>query len=202
VDTVVDSLQTGASRGALTAIQTTPVPDTGEQPLIQPVEGQPTAAADVNAASGGAAPAADAAAKAPGDPNAFADPYDTYIATQGPHGQAYGQYAVDITAGKGATIKSPINGVVSSVFIDQYNNTNLIIDNDRYQVLMLHGDYTVHVGQVVAIGDPVGTESNHGYTLDAQGRLCAGRDCGYHTHLNVFDKSINSNVDPFTLLSK
>ncbi len=142
------------------------------------------------------------AAVIPGDANAFADPYDHFIATQGPHGMSYGQYAVDITAGKGMTIKSPINGVVSSLYIDQYNNTTLIIENDRYRVLMLHGDYTVQTGQVVAIGDPVGTESNHGYTLDAYGRLCAGRDCGYHTHLNVFDKSINSNVDPFTLLSK
>lgn len=203
VNTVVDSIQSGASRGALTAIQTTPEPQTGQQPLIQPIESQPTPEAGVNNATGGPAPAADAApAKAPGDPNAWADPYDTYIVTQGPHDQAYGQLAVDITGGKGATIKSPINGIVTGVFVDQYNNTNLIIENSRYKVLMLHGNYTVHVGQVVAIGDPVGTESNHGYTLDGQGRLCAGRDCGYHTHLNVFDKSINSNIDPFTLLSK
>jgi hypothetical protein len=197
VNTVVDSIQSGSSRGSLTALQTTPAPapDTGEPPLIQPVENGSESAADLQAVSGGVV-------VVPGDPNAFGDPYDNYIVTQGPHGMSYGHYAVDITAGNGETIKSPINGIVSSVFIDQYNNTTLIIENERYQVLMLHGDYTVHVGQVLAVGDPVGTESNHGYTLDANGRLCAGRDCGYHTHLNVFDKSINSNVDPFTLLSK
>ncbi len=136
-----------------------------------------------------------------GDPNLFADPYDQYIVTQGPHGMSYGHYAVDITAGNGAPIKSPINGVVSSVFIDQYGNTNLVIENDRYQVLMLHGLYSVHAGEVVTIGQMVGTESNQGYTLDAYGQICTGRDCGYHTHLNIFDKSLGTNIDPFTLLS-
>lgn len=136
-----------------------------------------------------------------GDPNLFIDPYDQYIVTQGAHGMSYGHYAVDITAGNGAPIKSPINGIVSSVFIDQYGNTTLVIENDRYQVLMLHGLYSVHSGEVVAIGQVVGTESNQGYTLDAYGQICTGRDCGYHTHLNIFDKSLGTNIDPFTLLS-
>jgi len=200
VDGMIDSIQAGASRGSLTAVQTTPAPEAAELPLIQPVESQ--AAAPVGETAAALPGVSGGAVAVPGDQDAFADPYDQYIITQGPHGMSYGHYAVDITAGNGATIKSPINGIVSSVFVDQYNNTTLIIENERYQVLMLHGNYTVQTGQVVAIGDPVGTESNHGYTLDAYGRLCAGRDCGYHTHLNVFDKSIGSNVDPFTLLSK
>lgn len=136
-----------------------------------------------------------------GDPNAWADPYDAYIVTQGPHGTSYGQYAVDITAGKGAAIKSPINGVVQDVSIDPYNNTVLVIENERYRVLMLHGNYSVLVGDVVSIGDLVGSEWNNGYTYDSTG-LCAGRDCGYHMHLNIFDKSIGQNIDPFMLLKK
>jgi hypothetical protein len=47
----------------------------------------------------------------------------------------------------------------------------------------------------------VGTESNHGYTLDIYGNLCAGRDCGYHTHLNVYDRRVGYNVNPMDLLN-
>lgn len=136
----------------------------------------------------------------PGD-NEWRDPYPNYIVTQGPHGLAYGHYAVDLTAGKGAEILSPIHGTVTAVYVDQYNNSVVVIENSRYQVLMMHGNYTVTVGQVLRIGDKVGTEWNNGYTIDGNGNLCAGRDCGYHTHLNIFDRSLNSNIDPFTLLA-
>ncbi len=214
VSAVVDTIQTGGSKGAALSAQPaqttiTNEAKTGELPLIQPLpkgradalNSAPDKAAKV-VVQGQAEAKGDASASAPGDPNAWADPYDAYIVTQGPHGMSYGHYAVDITAGKGETIKSPINGIIGSLFVDQYGNTTLIIENDRYRVLMLHGNYSVHVGQVVAIGDPVGVEWNNGYTLDANGQLCAGRDCGYHTHLNVFDKSIGQNIDPFTLLSR
>lgn len=43
-------------------------------------------------------------------------------------------------------------------------------------------------------------ESNIGYTLDMAGNLCAGRDCGYHTHLNVYDKRLGYNIDPLSLI--
>lgn len=136
------------------------------------------------------------------DPTAFIVPYDDYVLTQGPHGFSYGHMAIDLTAGNGAVIKSPISGVVSQLYVDQYNNTTLVIENEVYEVLMLHGNYSVAVGQQVQIGEPVGTESNHGYTKDAYGQLCAGRDCGYHTHLNVFDKRIGSNVNPLDLIGR
>ena len=143
---------------------------------------------------------ADTAALPLGDPDALAWPYEHYEITQGPHGMSYGHMAIDLTAGKGATILSPINGEVTELFVDQYGNPTLILENSHYQILMLHGDYTVQVGQTVTIGQPVGTESNHGYTLDALGQLCAGRDCGYHTHLNIFDKQLGSNVNPLEVL--
>ncbi|MFZ0545349.1 MAG: M23 family metallopeptidase [Candidatus Promineifilaceae bacterium] len=128
------------------------------------------------------------------DPNLLAAPYDKYILTQGPHGSSYGHSAIDISAGKGAVIKSPINGVVSESYIDEYGNTTLLLDNGRYTVTFLHGDYIVNPGDTVTVGQQIGTESNHGYTMDMQGRLCTNRDCGYHSHLNVYDKSLGANI--------
>lgn len=130
----------------------------------------------------------------------IAVPYDNYFLTQGLHGQSYGHLAIDIAAGHGATIKSIINGVVTSTGYDQWGNTYIQIENDNYIVLYLHGEYTRVVGDKVRAGEPIGTESNIGYTLDWAGNLCAGRDCGYHTHLNVYDKRIAANIDPLTLI--
>jgi murein DD-endopeptidase MepM/ murein hydrolase activator NlpD len=127
---------------------------------------------------------------------AFAAPYDDYIVTQGVHGQSYGHYAVDIAAGKGASIISPINGTVTQRYTDEWGNPTIVIENDYYQITMLHGFYTADIGTTVQLGQTVGTESNMGYTMDMFGRLCAGRDCGYHTHLNVYDKRLEANVNP------
>jgi murein DD-endopeptidase MepM/ murein hydrolase activator NlpD len=145
---------------------------------------------------------ADAEVLPVGDPDALGWPYEHYEITQGPHGMSYGHMAIDLSAGNGATILSPINGQVAEHFVDQYGNPTLILENSRYQILMLHGNYTVQVGQIVAVGQPVGTESNQGYTLDAFGQLCDGRDCGYHTHLNIFDKQLGSNVNPLEVLPR
>lgn len=136
------------------------------------------------------------------DPDALAWPYEKYFVTQGPHGMSYGHMAIDLSAGKGATILSPINGEVVELYVDQYGNPTLILENSHYKILMLHGVYTVQVGERVALGQPVGVESNIGYTLDANGRLCAGRDCGYHTHLNIYDKQLGSNVNPLEVLPR
>lgn len=149
------------------------------------------------------------AAESPGDPlqpppaptedvaqAAIIAPYDNYILTQGIHGQSYGHYAIDIAAGKGTTILSPINGTVTQSYFDEWGNPTLVIENDYYQVMMLHGLYTVQIGTPLRLGQPVGTESNMGYTMDMLGRLCTNRDCGYHTHLNIFDKRIAANVNP------
>ena len=136
-----------------------------------------------------------------GNPDAVAAPYDEYVLTQGPHGFSYGHMAIDLTAGKGATIKSPINGVVTQKFTDEYGNPTLVIENEHYQVTLLHGKYTVVVDDIVSLGDPIGSESNKGYTLDFRGNLCTNRDCGYHTHLNIFDKQYFANVNPMKLIS-
>ena len=130
----------------------------------------------------------------------IAVPYDTYFLTQGVHGQAYGHNAIDIAAGNGSTIKSIINGAVTGTGYDQWGNTFIQIENDNYVVLYLHGVYSPALGEQVRAGQPIGTESNIGYTLDMAGNLCAGRDCGYHTHLNVYDKRLGMNIDPLSLI--
>jgi murein DD-endopeptidase MepM/ murein hydrolase activator NlpD len=134
------------------------------------------------------------------DPAAIAAPYDHFVVTQGLHGGSYGQMAIDIAAGKGKTIKSPINGEVARLYTDRYGNPTLVIENKFYKVTLMHGIYDVAVGQRVKIGQAVGKESNRGYTTDMQGNLCNQRNCGYHTHINVFDKRISKNVNPLKVL--
>ncbi len=134
------------------------------------------------------------------DPRAFASPYEKFSLTQGIHGMDYGHLAVDIAAGKGAAIKAPINGVITAFYTDEWGNSTLVVENEVYQVTFLHGLYTVSQGDIVEIGDLLGTESNQGYTLDAYGRSCRNRDCGYHTHLNVYDKTLGENVNPLNLI--
>jgi murein DD-endopeptidase MepM/ murein hydrolase activator NlpD len=139
---------------------------------------------------------------AEGDPGAFTSPYKKYKITQGLHGFSYGHMAIDLAAGKGATVQSPIHGTVTELYVDQFGNPTLVIENEFYRVTMLHGDYTVSPGEQVSLGQPVGSESNHGYTTDMQGVPCRGRNCGYHTHLNVFDKRAGSNVNPLDLIER
>ena len=137
-----------------------------------------------------------------GDETLISAPYDQYTLTQGPHGFSYGHMAIDIVAGKGAVIKSPINGRVTASYVDQYGNPTLVIENDIYQITLLHGIYTVAVDEEVKLGQPVGTESNLGYTTDWWGRSCRNRDCGYHTHLNIFDKRIGGNINPLDVIDR
>ncbi len=129
-------------------------------------------------------------------------PYDEYFLTQGLHGESYGHLAVDIASGNGAVIKSIINGTVTGTGYDQWGNTYIQIENDVYTVLYMHGLYSLVTGDAVSAGQAIGTESNIGYTLDLYGNLCGGtgRDCGYHTHLNVFDKRLGVNIDPLSLI--
>ncbi|MCA9874861.1 MAG: M23 family metallopeptidase [Anaerolineales bacterium] len=138
-----------------------------------------------------------------GDASFFEAPYANYQITQGPHGYSYGHMAIDLAAGRGEPILSPINGVVTALYTDEYGNPTLNIENDIYLITLMHGDYTVQVGDKLRAGDPVGTESNHGYTMDMQGNLCYGREwCGNHSHLNVYDKRIGSNVNPLDLIGR
>jgi murein DD-endopeptidase MepM/ murein hydrolase activator NlpD len=134
--------------------------------------------------------------KDPIDSNSIMPPYEHYFLTQGPHDTDYGQLAIDISAGKGAPILSPINGWVANLYIDEWGNSSLVLENYRYVVDMLHGIYSVKTGDQVKIGQPIGKESNQGNTFDPWGLPCRGRDCGFHSHINIFDKTISSNLNP------
>jgi murein DD-endopeptidase MepM/ murein hydrolase activator NlpD len=136
------------------------------------------------------------------DYSEIAAPYDFFTLTQGIHGADYGQMAIDISAGNKMPIKSPIHGEVSAYYVDEFGNPTLVIENPIYQVTLLHGVYSVTAGELVQLGQQIGTESNLGYTVDMQGVPCWGRDCGYHTHLNIFDKRIGVNVDPWALIGE
>jgi murein DD-endopeptidase MepM/ murein hydrolase activator NlpD len=170
----------------------------------EPTQAISEAVAQSESGSGGAKAQAESVASALAeqiDSDAIAAPYDHFIITQGIHGAEYGHTAIDISAGKGATIKSPINGTVTKLYIDDWGNPSLTIENDHYAVELLHGLFSAKVGDIVTIGQPIGTESNQGNTFDGMGRSCAGRDCGYHTHINVFDKKLGTNVNPFLVLN-
>lgn len=178
---VPDAADLAASQATATAVAATAIAATAEAPATPP-PGDPAI---------------------PGDPawhTAISVPYDDYFLTQGLHGASYGHLAVDIAAGNGEIIKSIINGTVTATGYDQWGNTYIQIENDVYAVLYLHGAYSLVTGDAVTAGQPIGTESNIGYTLDMYGNLCAGRDCGYHTHLNVYDKRIAGNIDPLSLI--
>ncbi len=127
-------------------------------------------------------------------------PYDAYVLTQGPHGFSYGDAAIDLTGGEGEAILSPISGIVTKNGFDEWGNTALVIENERWEVRLLHGDYFPPEGETIDLGQVIGAESNHGYTIDWQGRSCAGRDCGYHTHMNVYDKLAGQNANLIELL--
>ena len=62
-----------------------------------------------------------------GTPTDFVSPYDDYTLTQAAHGYSYGHMAVDIAAGKGATIYSPINGEVTELYVDGIGNPTLAL---------------------------------------------------------------------------
>lgn len=133
----------------------------------------------------------------------FVSPYKDYTITQGLHGQSYGHLAIDLAAGRGEPILSPINGTVSQMYMDEYGNTTIVIENDVFEVMFLHGDYTVSIGDELKVGQQFGTEGNNGYTMDMAGNLCFNREwCGNHSHINVFDKRIQANINPLDVIKQ
>jgi murein DD-endopeptidase MepM/ murein hydrolase activator NlpD len=137
-----------------------------------------------------------------GDEQIFLPPYTFFQVNQGAHaggGWWYGRLAVDIGNGRGTPIYSPINGWVSEAGADEFGSTYIVLENSRWRVLMMHGDYSVGLGEVVQAGQQVGTESNNGFTRGPGGEICNGAPgCGEHTHLAVWDNGVE--VDPLELL--
>jgi len=190
---VVAQTQAAMPEVAAAEVVTTPAPALAVTPL----------------AVGGQAPAPAAAVATPfpfeqieGDQTEIGQPYAHWVLTQGPHSFDAGQAALDLSAGHGAEVLSPINGIVTQLYVDWVDNTTLVIENQNYQVTILHGLYNVQVGDRVRLGQVVGTESNQGNTRDAYGNSCRGRDCGYHSHLNIFDKNLGSNLNLLDVIGR
>lgn len=123
--------------------------------------------------------------------------YETATLTQGHHEDK----AVDLAAGGGTPIFSPITGEIVAKYVDGLGNTVIKIENDFWLITLLHGDYLPEVGDEISQGDIIGYEDNFGNTRSG-GVACFGRDgCGEHTHITIRDKSLGYNVDPlkFTL---
>jgi murein DD-endopeptidase MepM/ murein hydrolase activator NlpD len=97
------------------------------------------------------------------DPTEFEAPYDDYTVTQGPHGGWYGHMAIDITAGKDTPIKSPISGIVTDLFVDQWGNPNLVNENEVYLVSLLHCNNSVAENNHKEIGQIVGMKATRLY---------------------------------------
>lgn len=133
-----------------------------------------------------------------GDQHALALPYreGTYVITQEQHGANYGHAAMDIAGGDGTPLYSPCNCVVVDVYTDIYGNPTLVLENDEYIVVLLHGNYTVETRDVLKLGDLIGTESNQGYTFSDDRYCGTGSTCGYHTHFNVYLTDIGESVYP------
>lgn len=140
----------------------------------------------------------------PEEINAIRVPYgEEYIVSQGTHGEGYGHRAIDLSGNIGGKenvpVLSPINGRITGNYIDQYQNTTLIIINPRYVVTLVHGNFNLPINTNVKIGDMVGTEGNNGYVFNLKGVLCSETEdptkCGFHTHINIFDRNFNTNLN-------
>lgn len=128
-------------------------------------------------------------------------PYDSYVLTQGTHGASYGDAAIDLAAGRGADILSPITGQIITNGRDIYGNTIIVIENEVWTVKLLHGEFYPDEGEWVGLGQMIGSESNIGYTVDIYGVSCRGRRCGNHTHMNVVDRRTGRNANLIKLLN-
>jgi murein DD-endopeptidase MepM/ murein hydrolase activator NlpD len=85
------------------------------------------------------------------------------------HGLGTSWEGRDYSAGCGAALLAPITGQVVARGTDSYcgphgcNNSYLTIRGDGVEVLMMHGDYSVGVGQPVIAGlTRVGSEASNG----------------------------------------
>lgn len=112
----------------------------------------------------------------------------TYDVTQGLHGQSYGHCAIDVSAGLGSPVYSPINGTVTQKYVDGYNNPVIRIENSKFEVELLHGIWTVDKGQKVVISQKIGTEAS------------IGNSTGPHTHFHALQKG-RQCVDPRDLVN-
>lgn len=115
-------------------------------------------------------------------------PYKEAWLTQGIHGCDYGHAAIDMVAVGDTTIYAPITGCVTRNGYDGVGNTVWVIENEQYQVTLLHGVYNVYPPECVKRGFPIGVEAG------------IGRSTKPHAHMNVYDEICGCNVNPRLLI--
>lgn len=120
--------------------------------------------------------------------HAVSGPYKRARMSQGLHGCLYGHAAIDLVAKGDAALHAPVSGRVSARYIDEVNNTVLVIDGHDYIVTFLHGVYYVGIGDEIRRGEVIGRQAS------------IGRSTGPHTHVTIYDKRAGGNVDPRALL--
>ncbi|RMG89620.1 MAG: hypothetical protein D6706_21025, partial [Chloroflexi bacterium] len=92
------------------------------------------------------------------------------------HGDGYWQ-GVDFIAACGTQLVAPISGEVVDVGRDSYcgqfgcGNTYLHIRNESWDVMFLHGLYTVEPGQIVTIGEPIGVTASIGNSSECHDHI-------------------------------
>lgn len=118
--------------------------------------------------------------------------YEYAALSQGLHEDS----AIDLWAGAGTPLYSPISGTITNSYLDGLGNTVLIIENEYYRIKLLHGDYIGDRNDKVQQGDLIGFEDNNGNTWSG-GKPCYGRNgCGEHSHISIFDKRAERQVNP------
>jgi hypothetical protein len=100
---------------------------------------------------------------------------------------------IDLAGGKGTPLFSPISGNVSFTPNDGFGNPMWVIQNSQWKVLFLHGNFDVREGYVMR-GQKIGTEGNNGYVLCWDNKPPNGRDCGYHTHIEIISLATGESV--------
>ena len=112
--------------------------------------------------------------------------------TDGCHPDGWGDFvggypstcAIDLSAGCGASIISPISGDMVAYADDglRIGNTAAIIKGSRYTAFLLHGDYVA--SGPIQQGGLIGHEASHGNSF------------GCHTHISIFDHIEKKWVNP------
>lgn len=130
----------------------------------------------------------------PTEATGIVTPYRTLVhETQELHGCSYDFPGADIAvAGFEVPLFSPINGEVTGMGIDEWNNTYIVIENGQYRVALLHGVYDKYIGvgdQVVRGITQIGHQASIGYST------------GPHSHFTVWDKRAGGWIDPLGVMS-
>lgn len=80
----------------------------------------------------------------------------------------------DLSAGEcGVPVFAPIVGTVDKKGVDYLGNTYMVIRQGTVEVMLMHGDYTVNVGDSVTFSTRVGWDASNGFSS------------GCHTHLAI-----------------